>query len=651
MRTLNLGILAHVDAGKTTLTERLLYAAGVIDELGSVRAGTTHTDLLALERQRGITIKTAVASFVVDGVTVNLVDTPGHPDFIAEVERVLDVLDGAILVVSAVEGVQAQTRVLMRTLRRLGVPALIFVNKIDRGGARPEDVIEDLRATALPVIPMGSVRGAGTAGASFEAFSRGGPGFRSALANALAEYDDEVLAAILAATSPPGAWLEERLRSRTAGVEAHPLFLGSALTGAGVDELADGATRLLPPASGDPSGALSALVFKIERGSRGDKIAFARIFSGTLAVRDKVRIGSSENKVTTIRVFAQGDLSERSSVGAGEIAKLWGLRDARIGDEIGVPRRSGMHRFPSPTLETVVLPRRPSERGALHTALTQLAEQDPLIDLRQDDLRHELVVSLYGEVQKEVIQATLALEYGLEAEFRETTVICVERLVGVGTAVEEIGDGNPFLATVGLRVEPGPIGSGLAFRTDVLPKTVPLYVFGSAEAFATAVEQAVRDTLREGLFGWQVVDCIVTLTRSGYSSPGTGLRDFRYLTPLVLMRALAEAETVVCEPVHRFRLEVPTGALGAVAQALARLGLPVRSMATNGGMSELEGDVAAANLNDLHRLVPGLTGGLGVLESVLDHHRPVRGDPPRRPRTDRDPLNRGEYLRQVLPRF
>ena len=145
-RTLNLGILAHVDAGKTTLTERLLYAAGVIGEIGSVDAGTTQTDSLALERQRGITIKSAVVSFAVGGVTVNLIDTPGHPDFIAEVERVLSVLDGAVLVISAVEGVQPQTRVLMRALRRLRIPALLFVNKIDRAGAGEERVLGRSRA-------------------------------------------------------------------------------------------------------------------------------------------------------------------------------------------------------------------------------------------------------------------------------------------------------------------------------------------------------------------------------------------------------------------------------------------------------------------------------------------------------------------------
>src|SRR4029077_18613752 len=170
-RTLNLGIVAHVDAGKTTLTERLLYEAGVIDEIGSVDAGTTQTDTLDLERQRGITIKSAVTSFALGDVHVNLIDTPGHPDFIAEVERVLSVLDGAVLVISAVEGVQPQTRILMRALQRLDVPTLLFVNKIDRAGADPERVLDEIEQRLTPaIVPMGSADGLGSRAASFAAF-------------------------------------------------------------------------------------------------------------------------------------------------------------------------------------------------------------------------------------------------------------------------------------------------------------------------------------------------------------------------------------------------------------------------------------------------------------------------------------------------
>src|SRR3990170_4575927 len=194
MRTLNLGILAHVDAGKTTLTERLLFEAGVIDDVGSVDAGTTQTDSMELERRRGITIRSAVASFALEDVHVNLIDTPGHPDFIAEVERVLDVLDGAVLVISAVEGVQPQTRILMRALQRLRVPTLLFVNKVDRTGADVDAVLSAVRRRLTPaMLPMGQVVAAGTRGAGFTAYRPDDAAFRERETVALAEHDDALL--------------------------------------------------------------------------------------------------------------------------------------------------------------------------------------------------------------------------------------------------------------------------------------------------------------------------------------------------------------------------------------------------------------------------------------------------------------------------
>ena len=647
MRTLNLGILAHVDAGKTTLTERLLYAAGVIDEIGSVDDGNTQTDTLALERQRGLTIQSAVVSFVIDDVTVNLIDTPGHPDFIAEVERVLNVLDGAVLVVSAVEGVQAQTRILMRTLQRLRIPTLIFVNKIDRAGATDHEVLHDIAEKLSPsVIAMGRTHEIGTHQAVFAPFDPADGAFQSRLSDLLAEHDEEILTAYVDGVSLPGERLEGELEAQTSRVLVHPVFFGSAIMGAGVDALMRGITRFLPAAEGDVEGVLSGIVFKIERGPSGEKVAYVRLFSGTLRARDRIHVRHDEYKVTTIRVFEQGDAVLRTLVRAGEIAKLWGLGGVQIGDELGEPRRRVSHQFAPPTLETVVVPRRGAEAGALHAALAQLAEQDPLINLRQ-----ELSVSLYGEVQKEVIEATLANEYGLDVGFRETTMICVERPAGLGDAVETIGKGNPFLATVGLRVEPATIGSGIAFRLDVPLTRLPLYVYGSVDEFLSAMEGVVRDTLTQGLHGWQVVDCAVTITDSDYRSPGTGPRDFRYLTPLVVMRALQEAGTTVCEPVHRFHLEIPSHARGAVSQALARLEAPPHTIVVQAMSSQLEGDIAAAKVHELQKLLPGLTRGEGVLTSMFDRYRPVRGEPPSRPRTDRDPLDRGEYLRQVLPRF
>ena len=294
-RTLNLGILAHVDAGKTTLTERLLYAAGVIGEIGSVDAGTTQTDSLALERQRGITIKSAVVSFAVGGVTVNLIDTPGHPDFIAEVERVLSVLDGAVLVISAVEGVQPQTRVLMRALRRLRIPALLFVNKIDRAGAGEERVLRAIAARLSPaVVPMGSASGLGTRAAGFTPWGEADAGARARLAEILAERDEGILAAYIDdELGVPYARLRQELAAQTRRALVYPVFLGSAVTGAGVPELMAGLAELLPAGTADAGGPVSGRVFKIERGPGGEKLAYVRMFSGTIRTRDRLRFSAS----------------------------------------------------------------------------------------------------------------------------------------------------------------------------------------------------------------------------------------------------------------------------------------------------------------------------------------------------------------------
>ncbi|MFI6326378.1 GTP-binding protein [Nonomuraea sp. NPDC050556] len=586
---MNLGILAHVDAGKTTLTERLLFTAGAIDAVGSVDDGNTTTDSLALERQRGITIKSAVASFMAGDVPVNLIDTPGHPDFIAEVERVLGVLDGAVLVVSAVEGVQAQTRVLMRALKRLRLPTLIFVNKVDRAGADVPRVLDEIRAKLTPsIVPMGADP-----------------------TEVLAEHDETLLAAYVGNRKPGEAELAAALASQSRRGLVHPVFSGSAMKGRGIEELIDGIAALLPGAGGDPDGPLQGTVFKVERSPAGEKIAYVRLFNGTLNVRDRV----GDAKVTAI---------EGGSVRAGEIGKVWGLAGVRIGDHLGEVHERNAVRFAPPTLETVV---DADDRGRLHAALAELAEQDPLINLRQGGERQEISLSLYGEVQKEVIQATLADEYGVEVTFSETTTICAERPTGPGAAVRVIGeDGNPYLATVGLRVDPG---AGVVFRLEVELGSLP-------PAFMKAIEETVRATLLRGPQGWEVGDVTVTLTHSGYwarqshahgsfdKSMSSTAGDFRSVTRLVLMEALRRAGTRVLEPMHRFHLEIPPDALGPILPVLSRL-RAVPETTTPGWT--LEGVIPAAQVHELRQLLPTLTHGEGVLESAFDHYRPVARNP------------------------
>jgi ribosomal protection tetracycline resistance protein len=659
--TLNLGILAHVDAGKTTLTERLLHAAGVIDEVGRVDDGTTQTDSLVLERQRGITIKSAVVSFVVGGVTINLLDTPGHPDFIAEVERVLGVLDGAVLVVSAVEGVQSQTLLLFRALRRLRVPTLVFVNKIDRVGADDRQVLAAVAERfAVNVLAMGTPRDVGTKRAAFTVHGLDEPSFSEATTELLAANDDTILRRYLDETPMAPGHVRQALAEQTAQLHVVPVYFGAALTGVGVEDLLHAIPTLLPAAEGDTTGAGSGTVFKIERGPSREKVAFVRVFSGTLRTRDRIRLGadaSDVETVTAIEVFDRGTTRRRPATRAGEIAKVHGLTTARIGDTFGPTAHTvEQHAFSRPTLETAIVPRHSGEKRAVFDALSDLAEQDPLINLRQDDTRQELFLSLYGEVQKEVVAQTLHGDYGLDIEFRPTTPVCVERPNRAGAAVELLprrrSPAHPFLATVGLAISPPPPNSGVTFELDVSIKSIPIHVFDSVDAFRDVMQRTVHETLRQGIHGWEVTDCRVIMTDCDYQAPprkwpGTTLWDYRLLTPLVLMAALKQAGTTVLEPVLEFHMELPAADLGPIMSVLSELEAQPGSPNTHGSTSVLEGVIRVARLHHLQSRLPELTRGEGVLESTFAGYRPVQGLPPARPRTDRNPLDRADYLRRI----
>jgi ribosomal protection tetracycline resistance protein len=638
-RSLNLGILAHVDAGKTTLTERLLHLAGVIDHPGSVDSGTTQTDTLALERRRGITIKAAVVAFPLGDTTVNVVDTPGHPDFIAEVERVLGVLDGAVLVLSAVEGVQPQTRILMRALQRLHVPTLLFVNKIDRAGADLDGVLDAIRARLTPdVLPMGSAGGLGTRAATFTAYRPEDGVFREQETVVLAEHDDALLAAYVEGRDRSPAQLLADAAAQTRDAVLHPVFAGSAATGAGVPELMAGIRAFLPAtrpvATGEPSGR----VFKVERGSAGEKIAYVRMFTGSVALRQQLTLADGRvGKVSGIQLFEAGRWSRAATVGAGQIARLHGLVGVRVGDTFGGPGDQEEHHFPPPTLEAAVAAVRPERGPALRAALTTLADQDPLIDARTDD-DGQVVVSLYGRVQQEVLAATLAEEFGVEAEFSDASVVHVERPRRAGRARERFNTPtNPHHATLGLRIAPSLPGSGLSFDLDVTGPEMPLFLFKSPEGFATAMERHVARALEHGLFGWRVTDCRVTVTDIGYTladgppskrGPMPTARDFRMLTTLVLRQALVRAGVTVCEPVLGVCLEIPTDDASAVQRLVTRWGAELLGQASAGDLTRIEARLPAARLHELQRQLPDLTGGEGVLESRFDGYEPVRGRAP-----------------------
>jgi ribosomal protection tetracycline resistance protein len=572
-------------------------------------------------------------------------------------------------VVSAVEGVQPQTPLLFRALQRIGVPTVLFVNKLDRAGADPDRVVAAMARRLAPgLVPMGGVGNAGSPQATFEPYAADDAPHRAALTEVLAEHDEAILGAFVRnEASLPHARLLEELGAQTRRGWVHPVFFGAAAKGIGVRALLDGITQILPGADADADAPVSGRVFKIERTPAGERVAYARLFAGTLRPRQRVRVaGGDEGKATSIKVFAPAGSPRRDVLAAGEMATIRGLGSVRVGDAIGEPPpgEEVAARFPRPALEAVVFAKTAEQQGSLRAALAQLAEQDPLIDVRQDEHRHEIAVSLYGEVQKEVIQATLEREYGIAADFRETTTVCIERPARVGEAEEILFartktnitgrssplSTNPFRATLALRIEPARPDSGVEFKVDVENRLVPLYIYKTPDAFSTQMEAYVHEALAEGLAGWQVTDCRVTVTDCGYGAPGTTVGDFRRVTQLVLAQALERAGTWVCEPLAELSLEMPASTAPGVLAALGRLNGRVTGQFSANGVTRAGAVLPVARVRSLQHQLPGLSMGEGIMETRPGGYQPIGEDPPTRPRSGPSPLDRDAWLASLAKR-
>ncbi|MEF7654637.1 translation factor GTPase family protein [Bacillus thuringiensis] len=644
MTTINIGIVAHVDAGKTSLTERILYETNVIKEVGRVDSGSTQTDSMELERQRGITIKASVVSFFIEDVKVNVIDTPGHADFIAEVERSFRVLDGAILVISAVEGVQAQTKILMWTLQKLNIPTILFVNKIDRSGANCEKVVKQIKMIlSNEAFPFYSVQNEGTKEARIIEYKS-----YDDCIERLAPFNESLLESYVNNEIVTDTLLKEELEKQIQQANLYPIFFGSALTGIGVTELLENISALLPANNSSQDEELSGVVFKIEREPSGEKIAYVRVFSGCLHVRKYVDIQRGEalahkEKIKKICLFDNGDVVQSSIVPSGEFCKIWGLNDVKIGDIIGerTDYIKDIH-FAEPQMEAAIEALPKKRIHDLYAALMELCEEDPLIKVWKDDIHNELYIGLFGEVQKEVIETTLFEKYNLQVTFSNTRVACIEKPIGIGNSVEVMGEkANPFYATVGFKVERGELNSGITYKLGVELGSLPL-------AFHKAIEDTVFQTLKQGLYGWEVTDIIVTLTHTGYASPVTTASDFRNLTPLVLMNALKQAETCVYEPVNEFELTVPEHAISTAMYKLAVIPATFSEPIFNNDSHHLTGSLPVAKTENFKRMLHAFTEGEGIFTTKPSGYKKLKAPFPTRKRVDYNPLNRKDYLLHVL---
>ena len=551
MKIINIGILAHVDAGKTTLTESLLYTSGAILELGSVDKGTTRTDTMFLERQRGITIQAAVTSFNWNDYKINIVDTPGHTDFITEVYRSLSVLDGAILVISAKDGVQAQTRILFHALQKMNIPTIIFINKIDQYGINLNNIYQNIKEKlSNDIIVMQNVTLT--------------PEISIKNIIDLDEWDpvisknDKLLKKYIAGEKLTIQELTyEEYRCVKKG-SLFPIYHGSARNNIGTQQLIEAISNLFCSEMNENDSELCGRVFKIEYTDHKQRLVYLRLYSGTLHLRDTIILPEKKKvKLTEIYIPSNGEMIQTKTVCSGDIFIIPN-NTLRLNDIIGNEKILPCNVWNDktvPILRTRIEPIKIEEREKLLDALTEIADTDPLLRYYVDTITHEIVISFLGTVQLEVICSLLIEKYHINIRIEDPTVIYLEKpLQKADYTIHIEVPPNPFWASIGLSITPLPIGSGIQYESKVSLGYLN-------QSFQNAVREGINYGLEQGLYGWEVTDCKICFEYGVYYSPVSTPSDFRFLAPIVLEQTLKKAGTQLLEPYLSFILFTPQGYL------------------------------------------------------------------------------------------
>ncbi len=536
---INVGIFAHVDAGKTTTTEHILYESGRIRALGSVDTGTALTDSMDVERQRGISVRAALASFAWKGVQINLVDTPGHVDFLSEVERSLRVMDCAVLVLSAVEGVQAQSEMIWNALRKLGIPTLIFVNKMDRVGADPEAVLAEARnylsSDIIPVQqPIGKEKEYIGARDLWE--NEADANKRTELLEALAERDEELLEKYMSGSPIDLAEWKKYMKTASSSGRFFPMVYGVAAKGLGITALLDAMVEYFPRAGGNVEGPVSGIVYNIQRDKSMGRMAFVRLYEGTIRNRDTLLNYTQDiqGKVTQIRKVEGGRTEDVGALEAGDIAVIYGLSGVRIGDVLGHPGAIPEEaKLAVPLLTVRVFWEPDMDDHKVIGALQELADEDPLLDAQWLQDERELHIKVMGPIQLEILNSVLEERYALKVTFGQPSVIYKETPARAGEGFIAYTMPKPCWAILRFQIEPGPPGSGLVYdsivrSSDLLPQ------------YQSETARRVPEALQQGLYGWEVTDLKVTLTEGQHHVWHTHPLDFAVATPMGIMNGTFE---------------------------------------------------------------------------------------------------------------
>jgi elongation factor G len=667
----NIGIIAHIDAGKTTTTERILFYTGKTHRIGSVDDGTTVTDWMVQERERGITIVSAAVTAEWKGYQVNIIDTPGHIDFTAEVQRSLRVLDGGIVVFDAVQGVEPQSETVWRQADRYGVPRICFANKMDRIGASYERTIESIiaRLGARPIamqMPIGmesafqGVIDLMTMKAIYwdDEFGRDpredeippdlkteAEERRHALVERIAELDDALTVKYLEGAKISNDELKAVLRKAVIDNRATPIFCGSSLRNKGVQPVLDAVLDYLPspqdvpPVVGtDPrtnekvelppedDAPLSALVFKIVTDPYVGRLAYFRIYSGTLSQGQMVSNptkGKRERIGRLLRMYAdhRDDITE---VRAGEIAAVLGFKDTFTGDTLCDNRLVVLESitFPEPVIFVAIEPKTTADQDKMGEALKKLSEEDPTFRVRSDETTGQTIISGMGELHLDVIVDRMLREFRVQANVGNPRVAYHESITHAVPKVNQKfvkqTGGHGMYAHVVIALEPGERGSGIVFENKVVGGSIP-------REYIPAVEKGIRESAESGvLAGYPVTDLKVILTDGSFHEVDSSDMAFKMAASMAFKEGVQKGKPVLLEPVMKIEAVAPEEFLGEILSSLNSRRGSIHGMEMRLGNAQAVN--ATAPLGEMFGYATELrssTQGRGVFSMEFDHYAPV----------------------------
>ena len=633
----NIGIMAHVDAGKTSLTEQMLYLAGAVRSAGNVDDGTATTDWMEIERRRGISVSSACAELKYGEDSICIIDTPGHVDFAGEVERALSVLDAAVLVVTAVDGVEPYTEVLWNAAQKTGIPVIAVINKVDRTGSDVSAVMADLRKlTGGKAVRVNSVSMEGDPECEVHALSASD---REDMLLDLAGIDSGIEERLFSEEVITDAEWRSSLSSACRQRNAVPVVCTSAKKGQGIEELLKAVTDFLPDSAAGERGSLSGKVFRVIHDPAIGKVCFVRLFGGRISVRDTLTNARGEqNKVTQLRRYTGSRHEDIQSFSAGEVAAVCGLTDFRNGDVIGdIPE--GKDTVIAETMLLVgVSPDREEESPALLSALQELTEEEPLLALDYNSATREISIRITGTIQREVVEDLLRERYGLGAVMTEPRIIYKETPAAFGTGKWAYVMPKPCWAIVELTVEPLPRGSGLVFRSEIKENVL-------ARRYQHHVEESVYETAAQGIMGWEVTDALVTLTDGMSHNVHTHPLDFFVATPVAFLRALTDAGVTLLEPYIKAEMSASEDLLGKVIGSIVDMRGEFGPPQTENGRFRLEAVMPLSASMDFPLRFRSMSSGRGAYSSAFYEYRPCpEGVTDTLPRKGVDPLDLQKWI-------